>query len=507
VALKLGGKRIIPKKNKVSSKKREDIRQFLFSLSLFCLALYVRLELVSTARFSDDEAGFFSVGKAIIVDQKFPQLGPGLSGGKAHSPGPLLYYFVALGQVFYPNPEASNILIALLGAISVIFIFSALSWEFSRQACAFAAIFFAFSPWHIFYSDHISNTPLLMFVASLAFWLVMRLRKRTESWAVSLLVFLCALMPQLHLSCPFLWVGFYCLLNGRFRDWKISAVGLGLLMALICYFPYLEHEWQTQLGNFRAFTSAHGGGGRNGRFLYVPLYLFRFLTLDTTDFELAGYWGAYKQLDALKAAFLGSEVRPFSIFRLFNFVSSLTLAMAVIRLSFKERAKAKYKPFFRALGFSALFDMLLLAVLGKDFYSHYAVPPMIFLAPLIAIAVENVHRKYTPVIFVVLGIFVIGGVESVFVISKQFDARNGLAVERMVLNYLLATEQPVSLEFKFKSTLGPYKILAKEVYRKPLVIDAASEHKFVLGLVGTETPDGYEVIEQKAPVILFKKRN
>lgn len=475
----------------------------LLGISLFVLAAGVRLTLVSTARFSDDEADFFQMGRGIVAGKFFPELGTPLTGGRARNPGPLLYYVAALGQLGGPWPEAQNGMMALLGALAVVFVWWALRTEFSLFAASFSAVALAVAPWHVLYSEHLSNVPLLGFFSAVTLWATMKVRRKSSSPWIALVVLFAALMPQLHLSCPILWVAFAYLLKDHFAKVSVRWAILGGVAAGICYLPYVHHELTTNFSNLANYSNERSSGMRGRAFLPVPLYLLRFLTLDTSDFEMAGYWETYSQPEALRAAFGGTAVRPFHPLRLFALIVSLGLAGVAWVAAFRK-PDARARDYRNAVLWAVGADVALLAIGGKsDFYSHYVQPLVYFPFLLLSAAVVR-WEKYRRYFVAALLVFVIGATESVQTISRRLDAKNGLGVQRTVLAKMVSENSPVELKFGFRSSLPPYVVLSRELYGRELAFSNNAFRRYFLADDNSVVPEGFTGEEKVGPVRIFR---
>jgi 4-amino-4-deoxy-L-arabinose transferase-like glycosyltransferase len=453
---------------------------------LILVAALIRLSLICTSRFTGDEAIFYQAAVHIRDGIAFPELGPAVTGGVARHPGPLFYYLMSLSQFFSRTPEAANAETAILGALSIGFLWDAVRRVLGTFPAFLAALLMTFSPWAILYADRIWNANVIIFLVAVAFWAAVRVYQKPGSRWIAMVIALSAIMPQFHLSVPVVWLALIALMLPnwrRLRELNWGFVALGVAIAVLGYAPYLHSELQSGFANLKALRAEnlHLEGRR--QFYKVPIYAFRFFTLDTTYHELMGYWGGLHELSALKAAFVGSPVRPFSVFRLIALVASIVLAVMIYLSAFRERRFLGL--FWRAFWIGICTNILLLAITPKAFYPHYLTPMLPFFFAIsagLAHQLEWDHRLRKWLV-PVLCIFCIGGVEASVSISRNLDQRNGLKTQRQVIRWILedaAREgwQPsarIGLHLDFPGYLEGYSVLLEESYRSRLQVSDRAE--------------------------------
>jgi hypothetical protein len=449
---------------------------------LVFVAAMVRLFLISSSRFTGDEALFYQAAVQIHDGTFFPQLGPAVTGGAARHPGPLFYYLMSISQFFSRSPEAANAEVAILGAFSVGFVWAAVRSMLGFFPAFIAALLMAFSPWSILYSDRIWNANVIIFLVSVAFWAAVKVYQTPQSRWIALLIAVSAVMPQFHLSVPVVWLSLLVMIAPKWKQWNWKWAVLGVLIGVVGYIPYLEYEFQSGFANLRALQAENIHYSGDIQSYEAVLYAFRFFTLDTTYHELMGYWGGLSDASSIHALFYGSPIRPFNIFRLFALLSSLVLAGLIYFYAFRER---KYLSiFWRAFLVGMVADIALMTLTRKPFYPHYLTPMLPFFFALIA---GLAHRMQTNVrlrqcCIVLISIFCVGGLEASVSVSRNLDLRNGLATQREVIDLVLSDAQrenwppgtQIGLRLGFPGYIDGYPVLLQESYRSSYRISSAA---------------------------------
>lgn len=417
---------------------------------IFAAAAAVRLSLVRTSRFASDEAGFFATIRDLVEGRAFPLLGPPLSGGAARHPGALFFYLTAPSQLAWPTPEAANAWVALLGAAGVWLFWSAMR-RVDEGGAAIAGVAMAFSPWSVLYADRLWNSNVVGLFVALAFWAAVRVREAPGTRWAALLTFSSLVMPQVHMSAPVAWAALAALVGRRRINLRWGALGAGA--AGLLYAPYLASELMTGGANLANFLGE--ASRERARFpREVPLYLARFLTLDVSYHEVvAGSWPV-PEADLVRVALWGSAVRPFHPLRLLALALSLVLAGLAVASALR---RPEWRPFGRALLAGALADVALLGWSGKTFFPHYVQ----LLLPFAFSAFAMLPKR--PFVVALVAAFCLGSLDASWSISWREDAKNGLVVQRRVIERLLP-EGRVRLGLGFPGSLFTYATLSQRAY-------------------------------------------
>lgn len=451
---------------------------------VFVCALALRLALLHTARFGGDEALFFRIGMDIVEGKGFPLLGTQITDGKGMLPGPTFLYVMALPLLLVRAPEAQYAFVEILGAVTVALFWHAMRRPFGERAAFFAGMLMAFSPWSTLYADRTWNPNVMPFVLVLALLAVVRLRENPRSPWLAVFLPAFAVMPHFHMSAPVAWAGLAVLVFQTLRQWDRRWLGIGLALAAMLYIPLLVHELQTGFGNTRnIFAETVGNMAGHERhatsFLWIPVYAFRFLTLDATYHELTGYWGGPDELACLKGAWAGTPPRPFHPLRVVALASSIALALGAL-----WRARHGWRSIW-ALAFLAalVVNMALLGLAGKQVFGHYVTNlfPFVFvsfasLGRALAGAAARAHARARVAIIALGLVFCVGGAEVTLMVSRRVDARIGLEVHRRTMEKIrddAAREgfQRFNLEFRYRSSHYDWAIYASRAMKLDLQID------------------------------------
>jgi hypothetical protein len=148
---------------------------------------------------------------------------------------------------------------------------------------------------------------------------------------------------------------------------------------------------------------------------------------------------------------------------------SYGVAISAIFAALRSRS---FRDFTVAITVSLLANMGFLYATGREVFIHY-VPllPFVYLLYANFFSLAQASKLKQALAIAVAAIFIGGGVESAWTLSKRVDAKNGLSVQRQVIERIMADlngegslDTPVSLKFDFFSTLYPYRVLSTEEY-------------------------------------------
>ncbi len=464
------------------------------ALGLFLMAAFPRVWLSTTSRFTDDEALFWVEAKHIAEGKDLPVLGPSVSGGKLRHPGATFYYVMAVSQWVSPTPESANAWIALLNAAAIVLFWLSLRASFGELPAFLTATLYCFSPWSLLYADRIWNGNLLNAIVIVALWAAMRVRQDPASRAIAILILAAGIYPQFHLSAPVVWVALWCLVAKTRKSWNRKWLVAGLSLLALAYAPYFIHEVRTGFSNFWAYFEDGRGSHWRWSFIRVPLYAFRFLTLDVTFHELMGYWGEFKEITAIKTLLQGTVEHPFSLLRFLATLASFFFAGWAVLTSFQKRAAPdRFKDFRLAILTGLAVNMLLLAVAKKLFYAHYIqfFLPFFFLIYARFLQVAQKDPEKWRWCLLLCAVFCVGGLETSVSLSHGLDARNGVAVERQVLQSILAdpalsralTQKPtmgIAFGFRGGSKLAYQALLEEVFHQKFLIVSPPGEVNYLI---------------------------
>ncbi|HZZ99017.1 MAG TPA: glycosyltransferase family 39 protein [Candidatus Saccharimonadia bacterium] len=173
-------------------------KELLFVLVLLVVATALRFwQFHGYLEFLDDQGRDAIVAKQILVNHNLTLLGPGTSIGKMYL-GPLYYYvMVPFLALTYPDPSGPAYMIAVLGIVTVVLIYTLGKRLVGRRAAAMAALLYAVAPSIVQLSRFSWQPNPAPFVGLLMMWLTYTaLKGKTWHWFWVAVCF--AVLIQLH---------------------------------------------------------------------------------------------------------------------------------------------------------------------------------------------------------------------------------------------------------------------------------------------------------------------
>lgn len=238
-----------------SNKSEMLILSFILIIAAFC-RLY-RIDQYMT--FLGDEGRDVIVVRNLLVRGHPPLIGPGTSIGNMYL-GPLYYYLMAI-PLFLANfnPVGPAIQIALLGIITVWFVWHVGRIWFGKVAGLIAALLLAISPTVIIYSRSSWNPNIMPFFSLLTMWSIWKVwRDKSFNWLIVLGISFAFVLQSHYLGlllAPTIFI-FWLLTIRDLKmggDWKkdgknfIKKSTFGIFMFLILMSPLLifdiRHNW------------------------------------------------------------------------------------------------------------------------------------------------------------------------------------------------------------------------------------------------------------------------
>ncbi len=209
--------------------------------------------------FLGDEGRDAIIVRRLLTEGHPPLIGPGTSIGNMYL-GPLYYYMMAIPLLLANfNPVGPAIQVALLGVITVGFVWYVGRLWFGKIAGITAAIFFAISPTIILYSRSSWNPNIMPFFSLLTMYSVWKVWKEKKfQWLIVSAVAFAFVMQSHYLGIlllPTIFIFWFLTLLGLRSDkgWKpeirkyvkntitASVIFLGLMSPL--FFFDVRHEW------------------------------------------------------------------------------------------------------------------------------------------------------------------------------------------------------------------------------------------------------------------------
>jgi hypothetical protein len=451
---------------------------------LLLVAAVVRVALLPTARFGGDEALFFRIGIDIVDGRQWPLLGTQITDGAARLPGPAFLYLLAVPLWLWRAPEAQYLFVELLGAITVVVHWQALRRPLGERVAFATALLVACSPWSALYADRTWNPNVLPFFVTVGMLAAVRIREEpTSRWGIAFFPVL-AVMPQLHMAAPVAWAGLVVVAGRAVGRMPRRHLLAGLALAALLYVPLAIHELQTGFENLRhiaAETVGRQGGERHPwGFVWVPVYAFRFLTLDVSYHELSGYWGGPDEARCWHVLWHGSPARPFHLLRALALVASAMLAAAGVIVAVVDARRHRWVGILASAFVVALIaNTLLMALTAKQVFGHYVTNLFPFVVVVWAAGLRRwFARAFLPAAACVVALGV-GGIEATWSVSRNVDAKIGLAVHRCVGAELVRVAVaegtppgPVRLEFRgMRSSTYDWQVFLQHALSSPLRLD------------------------------------
>jgi 4-amino-4-deoxy-L-arabinose transferase-like glycosyltransferase len=202
----------------------------------------------------DDMEAFQSALSYLEGDAKAQYLGqPHFNSGKV--PGPLWAMLWSLPLRFGGSPVAVILFIILLNVATIPLVYILARKLFGPSCALWTALFYAISPWPVYFSISCNNPSVMALLGVLLFLALWDVCNTPRSAHIFLVCLLLAAMPQFHMVGVFYvpFVLLVILLSGSRinRKWLIA----GVLAAVIIYLPYITGELNNHWENTRQVLS------------------------------------------------------------------------------------------------------------------------------------------------------------------------------------------------------------------------------------------------------------
>lgn len=262
---------------------------------IFFVAALLRLIHLNYMEFKGDEASTLFLAVDFVSAKAFPLVGIGSSLG-TYNP-PLFTYLMGIPMLFSRNPVIAAGFIAILDSVAVGLTYVFCRRYFGRITAIVASVFFAISPWAVFYSRKIWQQDLLpIFVIGFFFGLFAVVFDGREKHLLTCCACLAA-ATQLHFSSIYLLVVLVLVLAWFRPELSWSDYLKANAITLLIYAPYVQFDLRNRGYNARIYWHT----------LRLPPH-FRPEAL-TTPFTLASTLGFihfvdWRPLDVLQVLFL-----------------------------------------------------------------------------------------------------------------------------------------------------------------------------------------------------------
>lgn len=356
----------------IKGKKFENIAAFVkknkkelifVALILFIGAFFRLYKISSYMTFLGDEGRDAVIVRRIFTELHPPLIGPGTSVGGMYL-GPLYYYMMAIPLLVAGfSPVGPAVMVALIGVITILFIWWIGREWFGKSAGIIAALLYAISPTVIIYSRSSWNPNIMPFFALLSIYSICQVWIRKKfNWLIVLGLSLAFVLQSHYLGLlliPTIFV-FWALtlrdlkLAGNLKlemknFWQKTLVGLGLFLALMS--PLLVFDIRHNFINANA------------------MYKFLMERQNVVTFDLFQmFLNIPKTLQLVTGSLMAGK------YNLPTIAVSLIIAAGVIfviagGLFFKKKIKIKKEHWLITLWFA--FGILGLSVYKQSIYDHY----------------------------------------------------------------------------------------------------------------------------------------
>ncbi len=243
---------------------------FIALILVLALATFLRFYRLSEyMTFLGDEGRDAIIVKNMLINHHFPLIGPPTSVGNIYL-GPLYYYMMALSMLIFPlSPVAAAGMNALIGVLSVGFIYYLGKVWFGRIGGLIASYLYAISPVNIIYSHSSWNPNPAPLFALLGIFGFLRVHKTGNFLWLILTGFAFAAASQMHYlslillpigAILWIWeVSFRKSRNLMFNNLSKGTV-LGIVTFLLVMLPLVLFDLKHNFLNYRAITELLSGG-------------------------------------------------------------------------------------------------------------------------------------------------------------------------------------------------------------------------------------------------------
>jgi hypothetical protein len=463
--------------------------------------LLLRIWSIQQARFSGEEAWFWSIGRDIATGTSFPVLGHPITGSSARHPGAAFFWLLGLTQLAGPSPLAAFAAVSLGGWVALALLSLAVARAFGRASGLAFFLLASASPWWVVYTNSAWPGYLLPTVCALVLLCLASIADRPGSGVAARvgLAFLLVIGFQLHLSLLHTWLITLAVVV-YFRPRLGRAFLVGAAIGLACYVPYLVDEIRHGFSNTLAIAHRSQGGARS--MVGLAGLLFDFVAFSTTDVSYLWNQGFWHPFDPF-AFYGGRGLADTAGFLRRGGPAPIGWAALVAGWAFtvgawiwfaatiRRRLRAGGRTTGNLLVIACLVAVagipLLYLLSGKGGYPHYvnAVLPLAFLPPALALGKLLGHRAARWGAIAYLVVFAAGGVFALrgyYAVDSRWSVPQSTAAVAFILDRTQEPDgrrRPFRLEFGFAPSFpSSYALLAKHVYRAPFLATGAAADTF-----------------------------
>lgn len=333
---------------------------------------------------------------------------PALNHG--HIPGPLWTMLVAgMYKLGANSIEGAIFWMLLLNTFVIYLVYLLASRMLAPRLALFSALFYALSPWAIYYSAGIYNPMVLAFFGALLYLALWTTLNHDASRAIFWVMLLAAAVPQFHMIGIFYYpaIVLLLLLNPQRINWHWLAAGV--IAGTLLYVPYLigeiTHHWSNLHQVMQRSEKMSSG-------------VFKVLTIPIGMLtNHPGQWPGYTTTELIAFA-----NRWFGSYLVLIFINSISLVLALIFvISFMKRlyrtlASTRFN--FRQafiqdrqlvfIGILLILPLVLYLFTGKAYATRYSIFifPLLFLLPALCIANTQNQRLKQVLVYTLAVMFV-----------------------------------------------------------------------------------------------------
>lgn len=313
--------------------------------------------------FLGDEGRDAIITRRIFTELHPPLIGPGTSVGSMYL-GPLYYYMMAIPLLIAGfSPVGPAIMVAILGVLTIAFVWWVEKTWFGRSAGLIAAALYSISPTTIIYSHSSWNPNIMPFFALLCIYSIWKVwRQKNNNWLIVLGIAYAFVLQSHYLGlllAPTLllfWIlalrNLRLIKNSKFEIknfWKKTILGIGfflILMSPLLIFD-IRHDWM----NVRS--------------------IYKFIAERQTNFSVDLVFTASRLPQILnlinKSLIAGKNSLIAVFFSVISVIGILYVSVKSRNGKKKEAVKPEYWMLFSWLAFS----LAGFAIYKQNIYDHY----------------------------------------------------------------------------------------------------------------------------------------
>jgi hypothetical protein len=340
------------------------MRTLVAALALTVLALALRLPQGALAEWKGDEGVQFAHEHAIAREGVLP------ARGLPTTDGPRLpvhfLYVLSVPVLFSDTPEAVRVYMALLASAAIVAVFVFGRRDLGAKTALAWALLLAVSPDEVRRGRWSWNPNLIPPLATIAFLLLVRTKRRPHGWAGAGLIFLGTFLPLVHYSL--VGLGAVSLVSGLVFTKERRAALVGAIFALLVLAPHVVIESRS------GFTNATAAIGVAGRRPNDPeREPLAFPKLCVRAFELENYARAAKSEPAFFEPLVSHLTRVL-------LGAGVLLGLASLARSAVARSTLEPPGLALLSALGAWGPFLVLGLPARHHYVQTAVPALVYLA-------------------------------------------------------------------------------------------------------------------------------